>query len=241
MQFIRRMKMEQVPSNAPVMEPKSGPAGWLQVWIKAVTKPSEQTFIEISESPEAKTQTALIWSAIAGFIGGIGVGIGSALSVLIRGGGNSTGVGTFAMYICGFPILMAIISPIGLALSTALFQWVAKLFGGTGSFEKLIYSLAAISVPITIVSGATSLLSGVPIVGICISLFSIVISLYTVFLNITAVKAVNRFGYGQAAGSVLIPAFVIGFFCGCLVFGGMMILGPVIGDVFGQINQGLAP
>lgn len=233
--------MEQMPSNDPVMEPKSGPAGWLQIWIKAVTKPNEQTFIDISESPEAKTQTALIWSAIAGFIGGIGVGIGSALSVLIRGGGNSTGAGTFAMYICGFPILMAIISPIGLAFSTALFQWVAKLFGGTGSFEKLIYSLAAISVPITIVSGATSLLSGVPIVGICISLFSIVISLYTVFLNITAVKAVNRFGYGQAAGSVLIPAFVIGIFCGCIVFIGMLALGPVIGDAFGQINQGFAP
>lgn len=235
------MKMEQVPSNAPVMEPKSGPAGWLQVWIKAVTKPSEQTFIEISESPDAKTQTALIWSAIAGFIGGIGVGIGSALRILIQSGGSTNGVGTLAMYICGFPIFMAILSPIGLAFSAALFQWVAKMFGGAGSFEKLIYSLAAISVPITIVSGAINLLSGVPIVGICVSLFSFAVSLYTIYLNITAVKAVNRFGWGQAAGSVLIPAFVIGFFCGCLVFGGMMILGPVIGDAFGQINQGLTP
>lgn len=233
--------MEQTPSETPVMEPKPGPAGWLQVWIKAVTKPGEQTFIEISESPDAKTQTALIWSAIAGFIGGIGIGIGSALRVLIQSGGNSSGVGTFAMYICGVPIAMAILSPIGLALSTALFQWVAKMFGGVGSYEKLIYSLAAISVPITIASGVINLLSGVPIVGICVSLFSFAVSLYAIYLNITAVKAVNRFGWGQAAGSVLIPAFVIGFFCGCLVFGGMMLLGPAIGRTFGQINQGFTP
>jgi len=41
--------MDQMPSNLPVMdEPKPGPAGWFQVWKKAVTKPNELTFIEIT-------------------------------------------------------------------------------------------------------------------------------------------------------------------------------------------------
>lgn len=226
--------MEQIPSNTPVMESKPGPAGWLQLWMKVVTKPSEQTFIEISDSPDAKIQTALIWAAIAGFVGGIGVGIGSALRLLFQNGGSSEEMGMIAMFVCGFPIVMAIISPIGLALSTALFQWIAKLFGGVGSFEKLIYALAAINVPVSIVSGAISLLSGIPVVGACVSLFSILLSIYAIVLNVMAVKAVNRFGWGQAAGSVLIPAFVIGIFCGCLVFGGLMVLGPAIGNSFGQ-------
>lgn len=230
-----------MPSNTPVMESKPGPAGWLQVWIKAITKPGEQTFIEISESPDAKIQTALIWATIAGFLGGIGVGIGLALRSFIQNGGSSDGMGTIAMFICGYPIALAIINPITLALSTALFQWIAKLFGGVGSYEKLIYSLAAVAVPITIVSGAINLLSGIPIVGICIGIFSFLVSIYAIVLNITAVKAVNRFGWGQAAGSVLIPAVVIGIFCGCIVFGGMLLLGPAIRDVFYQINQSLAP
>ncbi|GAB1471287.1 hypothetical protein MASR2M66_21650 [Chloroflexota bacterium] len=222
--------MEQMPSNTPILESKPGPAGWIQVWIKAVTKPSEQTFIEISESPDAKIQTALIWAAIAGFIGGIAAGIISALQLLFQNGGNSNGMGIIVGLICGFPIIFAIITPIHFALSAALYQWIAKLFGGVGSFEKLVYSLAAIAVPISIVSGVISVLSSIPVVGACISMLSFIISIYAVVLNIMAVKAVNRFGWGQAAGSVLIPGLVVFAFFVCILIGGVLVMGPSILD-----------
>ena len=63
--------MEQMPSNTPVMESKPGPAGWLPVWIKAVTKPYEQTFVDITEHPDVSSKTAYIWVFIAGTISGI--------------------------------------------------------------------------------------------------------------------------------------------------------------------------
>ena len=63
--------MEQIPSNAPVMESKPGVAGWFQVWTKVFTKPSEQTFIEITDSPDAVAKTAYIWIFIAGTVSGI--------------------------------------------------------------------------------------------------------------------------------------------------------------------------
>jgi len=228
--------MEQMPSNTPVMESKPGPAGWVQTWIKAVTKPNEQTFIDISESPDAKIQTALIWAAIAGLISGVVIGMGFALQQLIQGGNISDKVVTIAVAICGFPIAMAVINPIALSFSTALFQWVAKLFGGVGTFEKLIYPISAITVPMTIVSSVFSFLSSIPLVGACLSIFSIAISIYATVLNIMAVKAVNRFDWGQAIASVLIPAFVIGIFCGCIVFIGMMAFMPVISNAFGSFN-----
>lgn len=226
--------MEQMPSNTPIGVSKPGPAGWIQTWIMAVTKPNEQTFIEISESPDAKIQTALIWAVIAGLISGIAIGISYVVQTLFLGSDISNDIGMFAAAICGFPIVMAIITPLGLSLSTALFQWVAKLFGGVGSFEKLIYPIAAITLPMTIVSAAFSLLSSIPIVGVCVSALSFAISIYTTVLNIMAVKAVNRFDWGKAVGSVLIPAFVIGIFCGCIVFIGMMALAPIIGETFSQ-------
>ncbi|GAB4540005.1 MAG: hypothetical protein Fur002_05980 [Anaerolineales bacterium] len=34
-----------------------GPAGWIQIWIKAVSQPNEQTFIDVTESPEAQPKT----------------------------------------------------------------------------------------------------------------------------------------------------------------------------------------
>lgn len=120
-------------------------------------------------------------------------------------------------------------------------QWIAKLFGGTGSYDKLVYGVAAIYVPISVISMLITPFSAIPFVGICTGLVSIALAFYSIFLNITAVKAVNRFGWGQAAGSVLLPGFVFALVCGCLVFIAMMALGPVIGDVFNQINQSLAP
>ena len=41
--------------------------------------------------------------------------------------------------------------------------------------------------------------------------------------------------------SFLIPGLVILFVCGCLVIGGLTLLGPTIGNVFSGINQSLAP
>lgn len=234
--------MEEMPSNTPISESRPGPAGWVQTWIMAVTKPNEQTFIDISESTNAKTQTALIWAVIAGFVSGIAIGITSALQLLIQSGdAGSMDAGTIAALVCGLPIAMAIFNPIGLAISTALIQWVAKLFGGTGSFEKLIYPISAIALPMTIISGVVSVLSSIPIVGVCISIFSFAVSVYAIVLNVLAVKAVNRFDSGKAIASVLIPGFVIGIVFVCCIAGSLVILGPVIGDTFNQINQGLAP
>jgi hypothetical protein len=84
-------------------------------------------------------------------------------------------------------------------------------------------------------------LSAVPYLGICTGLLSFGIALYAIFLEITAVKAVNSFGWGPAIGSVLLPVVVIGLVCGCIFGVGVALLGPKIADVFRQINQGLTP
>jgi hypothetical protein len=119
----------------------------------------------------------------------------------------------------------------------AIIQWIAKLFGGTGTYEKLLYALAAITVPFTIVSSLFILLGVIPYVGICTGVISIGLAIYSLVLQIMAVKAVNRFGWGQATGSVFLPGCVIFIFCACVVFGGLMLLGPVIGQTFEGINN----
>ncbi len=242
--------MEQIPSNSPMMGPASGASGWLPVWIKAVTKPKEKNFIYIASSPEASSKTAFIWVFIAGTLSGLVTGL--IQLIMVTAGFQPQGLGQFpgmasrgigaslGIAICGAPVY-GLLSVIGLAIGAAIIQWIAKLFGGTGTFEKMTYAIAAISVPITLVTMFLTPLSAVPYLGICTGLLSFGIALYAIFLEITAVKAVNSFGWGPAIGSVLLPVVVIGLVCGCIFGVGMALMGPKIADMFRQINQGVTP
>lgn len=247
--------MEQIPSNAPMMDSNPGSAGWVSVWIKAITKPTEQTFVEITEQPGATSRTAFIWIFISGTLSAILQAILVAIRTMMGGGsqfpipgfeqfsqqsGGGGGIGSVLISLCLSPIAGLI--AVGLfALGVAIIQWIAKLFGGTGTFEKSAYALAAISMPISLISLVLALFSAIPFIGICTGILSLGIAFYALYLQITAVKAVNRFGWGAAAGSVLIPVLVILFVCGCIVIGSLMLLGPRIGNVFSGINQSLAP
>jgi hypothetical protein len=246
--------MEQIPSNtpAPVMDSKPGPAGWPAIWIKALTKPGEPTFVEISESADANLKTAFIWVFIAGTISGI-------FQALVQGVNGFTGntpqipgleqympatgstgepgaiVTSLVISLCASP-LVGLLSMLGFAISVAITQWIAKLFGGTGNFEKLAYTWAAISLPFTLITCVLSLLGLIPFVGYCTGIISLILVFYILYVQIIAVKAINRFGWGPAVGSVLIPALVIVFLCVCLVAAGAMLLGAGTGGVFSQIN-----
>ena len=235
-------------SNTPMMTPASGFAGWLPVWIKAVTQPNEQAYMEIASHPEASSKTAFLWVFIAGTLSGLVSGLISAVLLVagiqsgfgqFSGAGRGVG-GSLVAAICGAPVY-GLISVIGFAIGVAVIQWVAKLFGGTGTFDKLAYAVASYFVPITLVSMFLTPLSSVPYLGICTGLLSLGVGLYAIFLEITAVKAVNGFGWGQAIGSVLVPLVVIGLVCGCIMTIGLMVLGPAIRNVFGQLNSGFAP
>jgi len=242
--------MNQMPSNAPIMESKPGPAGWLPVWTKVVTRPSENTFIEITESPDAQSKTAFLWVFLAGTLSTLVTGLIQMLLLAVgvtpqvtpgmeQFSGYSGVLGTsLVSTLCAAPIAGAV-SVVFFAIGVAIIQWIAKMFGGVGIFDKLAYAVAAISVPVSLVTMILTPFSIVPYLNICTGLLSAGVGLYAFYLQVLAVKAVNRFGWGAAIGSVIIPGLVILFVCGCLVVAGLMLLGPAIGNVFSSINQSL--
>ena len=239
--------MDQLPSNEPVMESKPGPAGWFQVWMKALTKPNEQTFIDITESPNANPKTAYLWVFIAGtfsgimqaILQGIYTAMGTAPQIpgleeyLPSAGGDAGGaLVTVVVSICLSPLAGGL-SVLFFAIFTALYQWIAKMFGGVGTYDKLLYAMAAITVPFTIISSVMALFSAIPFVGLCFSIVSFGLSLYVLVLQVMAVKAVNRFeGWGPAIGTVLIPVAVIFVVCCCVIIGFSALLAPILGESF---------
>lgn len=222
-------------SNAPIFDaPKEQ---FYQVWMKGLTKPNEQTYAEIANSPDANPNKAYLWVFLTGLISFLFVTIAVTL------GGASSQYGDIGSMLGGTAITLLCAAPIGAALgvlgfaiNAAIVQWVAGLFKGTGNYSQLVYAIASFSAPISLVSGVVASLSVIPYIGMCFSVLSFAISIYTIVLMVMAVKGVNKFGWGEAIGSVLLPGLVIGILCFCIVFGSLMLLGPVIGNVFSSMS-----
>ncbi len=239
-------------SNAPISANPSGFAGWFSVWMTAVTKPNEQTFATMAEHPDAMSSSrAFTWVFVAGTISALISGVLQAVLQLagfasqtpglsdLFGGSAQRGVAfALGVAICGSPIAGAI-TTLFFAIGVGIVQWVAKMFKGTGTFSQLAYTMAAVSVPFSLVSSLLTPLSGVPIVGICTGLISILLGLYGIVLEIMAVKGVNKFGWGEAIGALFLPGIVLVCCLTIPIIGVMRLLGPKIGDTFSTISNSL--
>ena len=234
-------------SNTPMMQGGGSPS-FIQTWINAITKPNEQTYAEIAASPNAKSTTAFLWVFIAALIEFFVTFLvqGSTMRQMLeqRGLGQNLPAGGFGGgiigLICGAPIA-AVIAVVFFAINAALVQWIAKMFGGRGTFDQLAYTFGAIQAPFFLISAVLSLLGAIPYVGFCFQIVLSLAGLYILVLTIMAVKGVNQFGWGPAVGSALIPGAVVFLLCCCIVVAGLALTGAAIGNIFSSINQSLVP
>ena len=218
-----------------VPTPVGGPTPVMQTWIKALTKPSEQTFVEIASSPNAKATTAYLWVFVASLVQIFLTSLvqsrmmGTYMEQLGLGSGfGDRGVASVLTgAICGAPIGAAI-TTLFFAIGVFIVQWIAKMFGGRGTSDQLAYSMAAVSAPYSIIAGLVTLLAAIPYVGYCFSAILAIAGIYVFVLNVMAVKGVNQISWGAAIGSLIIPGLVIGVLCACLVGGLFALLLPAI-------------
>ncbi len=232
-------------SNVPM---SAGPEPFYQTWLKALTRPNEQNFAEMALSPGANPNKAYLWVFLANLVNMVvafalqGVNMRQMQQFLSPEAGQYFsqpvgGVG-FVGVLCAAPVSAAL-SVLFFALGVALIQWIAKMFGGRGDYSKLAYVMGAIAAPVALVSAVLTLFSAIPFIGILFGLVSFVFGIYALVLNITAVKGVNQFGWGQAIGALLLPGVVVFLLVCCCVVAALTLMGPMIGDVFSTINQSL--
>jgi hypothetical protein len=193
---------------------------WYEVWREVFTHPSEQTFLRILADPTASPTRAFIWVAVLAVFGGLVQGLllpslGTELSRQI-----STGVGL----ICG-AIVAPIFAIIGLALGALILHFLSTLFGGTGTYNRMLYALGAISAPSSLigyaVSAVTALISvvtkgGGSLVSFCLAPISLLIGIYAIVLEVQAIKAVEKLDTGKAILVILFPlilAIILGVVC----------------------------
>ena len=227
--------------NAPMLPPPSGVSEWFSVWRDALTKPSDQTFATIAQSPNAKLTTALLWV----FLGSL---VNIFFASLVQGvvfrqmmqnsdfGGNGfprMAGGSLLAAICGGPI----VSVVGFVIFVGIVQLIAKMFGGRGTFEQLAYATAAIVAPFSLVNSVFTLLAAIPFVGLCFGFVSLIAVVYIIALEVMAVKGVNQFGWAEALGSYFLPFLVLVCCISVGVIGILRALGPGINEIFNSIQQ----
>jgi len=229
--------------NEPVVPESDQPMSMMDTWMAAITKPNEDTFARIVAQPGASSSKAFLWVFVASLITSFASAIAQTVGFAGRmesirlpvGGASPFGFGTI---ICGAPI-GAVFAVLFFAISVALIQWVAKLFGGTGTFDKLAYAFSAVYMPYSVIAAVLTLLGIIPFVGILTGLIGLALFIYTIVLGVLAVKAVNGLDTGKAVGAVILPGLAIFLIiCCCAIIAGVA-MGTVFNEVFNSINQSL--
>ena len=222
--------------------------GAFPVWSKVFTKPGEQTFLEITDHPEAKAKSAYIWVFLVGTLSGLINGLVRFLIMMIGlqqaapefgqtpGLSGVFGAAGLLGAICGAPIA-GLFSVIGFAIGVAVFHATARFFGGQGSFDKLAYAFGAITVPFSILSGLLMPFSVIPYAAVCTLPLLLVLILYVLFLETAAIKAVHRFTWGEAAATLLLPTILLSLLCGFAFLGLMRVASPYFNEIFQQLQQ----
>ena len=127
--------------GTPMLPAPTGFSGWVSTWREALTKPNEQTYSRLALSPNAKSSTAFLWIFIGSLVNFFLASLvqGRLMNEMMRNSGIEglpVDSGGLMTAICGAPV-GALISVVFFAIGVGVIQFIAKMFGGQGTFEQL--------------------------------------------------------------------------------------------------------
>lgn len=177
----------------PVANTATKPA-WHSVMSRALLHPSIATYQTLAQEPGATTRRVLVWYFVASVVGlALAIPVQSGIEILPNAGALSPAE---IRELIGTPQSWFLQGAVGALFWLLLFvcavgftQFIAKVLGGEGSFQKFAFVSAAIWAPLAILDP----LAYIPVVYFVTAL----ITLYGIVLNFIALKAVNGFDWGR--------------------------------------------
>jgi hypothetical protein len=194
------------------------PRKWYEIWWDVWIHPGMAPFKTLLTEPRHEATRGFIWVAVTSLIITV---ISSLFYTLVMknlvtdalGGELYRGFGnlTFAS-LCGV-IFAPVGAVIGLAVSAAIYHWVAGIFHGHGNWNNMVISLSAVSAPASIAGGLIGLISLLlfnnPLLIFLPSLVAFVFGIYVLILNIFAIRVVEDIGTWEAIGTLFIPTIIV--------------------------------
>jgi hypothetical protein len=215
---------------------------WYEIWWDVWLHPGIAPFQAMLKDTNHSMTRGFIWVGVTSFIITLISYLFSALVMrnfmadAFRGTPLENG-GYFALsYICGI-ILSPIFAIIGIAISSGVYHWVAKLFRGKGVWSDLVYCLSAVSTPGTLIAGVVGVFSLLffnhPVFIFLPVFIAFVFAIYMIVLNVNAIRAVEDVGPFEALGAIFIPTIVIVVLVTCC---SLVALVPIFSTVVKGIN-----
>jgi hypothetical protein len=206
---------------------------WSEVWIRALTQPSATTYETLLQDPQASGKRGYKWMAISAIVGlVVSTLFATALSMIFAL--DSTGTmpevlgGALGAIVCGGPVIAAL-AVLGVAMGAGLSNAVARMMGGAGVYDDLVYLMCAYNAPLSLIS---SVLTALPVVGPYLAYIPII---YSFVLNIIAIKASHKFKWWKAFVAGVAIYIIIMVIIAAIVFMILVLLGPAIEEIFNQI------
>ena len=206
---------------------------WSEVWIRALTQPSEATYETLLQDPKASGKRGYGWMAISAFVSLV-VSILFAMVLSMIFAVDSTGTmsealgGALGVIVCGGPVT-AVLAVLGVAIGAGFSNAVARMLGGTGIYDDVVYLMCAYNAPLSLIGGV---LNALPIVGPYLAYVPII---YSFVLNIIAMKASHKFKWWQAFVSGVAVYIIIMVIIAAVVAMILVLLGPAVGEIFSEI------
>lgn len=190
----------------------------LELWFKALTSPTIETYQQIFNHPDASLGKALYWLFLTGGFGGL-------IASLIQSNFNTNaffGVSGFqlAESISSSAIIWAFLSailfsigvPLITLINTALVRFAARWFGGKPNYARLLFAFAAYQAPLGLL---ICFIGGIPTLG-CVAVPMI---FYWLFLGVQVTQATCGMGAGKAVVCILSPFAMGAVFSICALAG----------------------
>lgn len=192
------------------------PQAWFEVWIKALTKPAEETYQELIGSPGANLYTGIIWLVVGLVLQAFFAILASIVGFTLSPQYSFTGDGGIILALFCFPFVALVLLLLYLLITYAVHYFAMTqtkaILPETVTWQRLFYVFAAIFTPLTLIGAVLSIL---PIVG---ALLSSLTTLAGLGLMTIAVKGIYKLEWAQALmiTGLLILLGICGL-CGSLI------------------------
>ncbi len=228
---------EETRSGEPKSQPREVSLPFYRVWWQAISAQSVAGYAAIFDDPDTGTGRAFEWVAYTGVLTGL---LTPLMFVVNPQFAELRALPEFQavmgkinwnLLLVVMGLGMAVVTPlmgmIGLAINAWIYNLLAVIFGGKGTFGRTVYGLAAYLAPTSLL---VTLLNLIPLVGSCLVA---PIGIYSIILNIRAIMAAHDLPVGRALGVILLPGILFSVLCCVLgiLFGPVLVNAlPISGD-----------